>query len=75
MTIKLEKKEELDGELWYNVWVGNTCVRCFAHDKQKPSHENNALELATEYYDSLVEKSKSGYPKATTVSEYKIEGT
>lgn len=75
MIIKIEKVEQLDGETWYMVWAGSSCVKSFLHDPKKSFYDKNAKEDATEFFHSLIEKAKEGYPKKETILSETIEST
>lgn len=75
MTIKLEKKEELNGEIYYLVWADSSCIKSFLHNPNTPHYEKSAFDLATEFYNSIIEKAKEGYPKITPISQTTIQPT
>lgn len=75
MTIKLEKTEELNGDIYFRVWVDGCCNGSFMHDPDKKPNDVSAEERAKQYYDKVIERHKQGYPKKETILSETIEST
>lgn len=63
VKIKIERTEELSGEVWYFVYVNDKCVKTFPvkDDMEKVRAE------AIAFYNNLVTRAEAGYPKAEIV--------
>lgn len=61
--IKIEKKEELSGEIWYSVHVNDEYVETFPV-KDDPE---KARADAIAFYNNLVMRAEAGYPKTELV--------
>ena len=74
MIIKLEKTEELNGEIWFRVWADNDCLKSFC-DQYQAYLEQDSEKDATAFYNSVIERNKNGFPKKETILSHTIEST
>lgn len=73
MTIKLEKETELDGTVWFKIWKGNACLKCFQEDTKLSDAASDAEINAVGYYNQLLENHKNGLPKKEIILSENIE--
>ena len=63
MAIQLDKKEEVDGSVWFFVRDGSgTALNCFRKE-----------EDARVLYNKCVKREKEGYPKFTVIANSSID--
>lgn len=73
MIIKLEKKEELTGYIWFLIWVDNICIKSFGG--QYTTDIKADEENASKFYQDTLKRAKEGYPKKETILSETIEST
>jgi hypothetical protein len=60
MTIKFQKKTELSGKAWFQIWANNSCLASFHEDQE---------EVAKAYYLKCLESATNGGPITETLAE------
>ncbi len=68
IEVRLEKKEELNGAVWYLIHENSVCIKAFEVDTNNPE---DALNRATDYYNYMVSRLEMGFPKTEVISSHK----
>lgn len=62
MTIELRKKEELTGEIWYQILINGSCEKSFSNEQE-----------AKNVFHDIKERAKtSEWPKITPLDEFNL---
>ena len=61
MKVKFVKQIGITGEIWFNIWINDNCIKCFRD-------ENEARNL----YQTIIENADKGFPITEVLASQEI---